>query len=238
MRRPVGALVYQESVDQQDDAPDPLGLAFALLENADLLLCDAELLLINGRGPRAAALALIASEELSKLYLCLGALTGEAVLPTTKSREWRDHRDKLETAKALDIAFIDAEPDLDMTVAKTTIDELLSLKKACLYVDHESGRIVSPTEVDVDAQELVDRARARIALLRPIFDGITTDVRQALELHREAMARMVEALIDRDSPGTTIDRLRSVLAATQEGDAGMAALAELLAEAQGTNGPS
>ncbi len=108
-------MLYQGSVDEQDNAVDPVGLAFALLDNADLLLSDAELLLTTSRLSRAAALALIASEELSKLYLCLGAITGEAVLPSAKSRDWRDHRDKLETAKALDIAFIDADPDLDMT---------------------------------------------------------------------------------------------------------------------------
>jgi AbiV family abortive infection protein len=229
----VGALLYQDSVDQQDNAVDPVGLAFALLDNADLLLSDAELLLINNRVPRAAALALIASEELSKLYLCLGAITGEAVVPSAKSRDWRDHRDKLETAKALDIAFIDAEPDLDMDQAKTDIDALLRLKMACLCVDHDVGDIVSPTDVEVDAKELIDRGRERAALLRGVFDGIIPEALEAIDLHYEAMSRLVEALIDRDHPEETIDRLRSVFAATQQGDA--VALAEFLAESQATD---
>jgi AbiV family abortive infection protein len=60
---------------------DPLELARAPLDNGDALLSDAAYLLADERLARAVALALMASEEFSKLNLCLNAITGEAEAP-------------------------------------------------------------------------------------------------------------------------------------------------------------
>lgn len=204
---------------EQSAAPvDPIDLARALLNNADELLADAELLLENDRTPRAGALAVMATEELSKLHLCLAAVTGEADVPSARSREWTDHRDKLQTAKAFQLGFIDADPSLDMDEARLAVEGLLSLKMACLYVDHGNGKVRRPSDLDVDAYGLVKRGWAQSVLLHGIFDQITPEVLEGIRLHHEAMNQIAEALIDRERPELSIRRLRAVVSATANGD--------------------
>lgn len=207
-------------MDEPRCVVDPLELAEALLENGDALISDAEHLWQDGRGARAAALALMAAEEFSKLYLCLNAITGDAPIPSATSMEWRGHRDKLETARALELAFFDPEPDFDMDKAKADVDHLLRLKMACIYVDHELGVIRRPANVDKDVLALLTSARAKSSLLHSVFDPITQEHLSAMDEHRDLLANLVEALVDEQDPMSTVRRLRSLAAAAVLNDPG------------------
>ena len=137
-------------MQKQSQAAEALELATALLENGDSLLDDADVLFEADRRARAVAHSLIATEELGKIYLCLGGITGEAETPSAASREWRNHRDKLETARALELAFVDSQPDFDVAKIKTQIDWQLQMKMSALYVDHDNGQTRRPSDLDAD----------------------------------------------------------------------------------------
>ena len=198
---------------KQTGATEALVLATALLENGDSLLEDAQILLDKGRPARAVALSLIAAEELGKIYLCLGGITGETDVPSATSREWRNHRDKLETAKALELAFVDHQPNLDSAKIKAEIDWQLRMKMSALYVDHNNGRTMRPSDVEADPHGLIERGRAKSAVLHGVLDRISPEVLDAMEQHGALMARIAQALIDEGDPLVTIDRLRAVNAA-------------------------
>lgn len=197
---------------------DPIELAKALLANGDALLSDASYLLDGGRQLRSAALALMAVEEFSKIYLCLNAITGETELPLATSREWRDHRDKLETAKALDLAFIDPEPDFDLDTARAEVESQRQLKMSCLYVDHRAGQVQRPSDVRVDAAGLVANGQAKSRFLHTIIDRVTPEVVLAMSDHRQLMVEMVGHLIDETDPEGTFARLRALTAAAASDD--------------------
>ena len=218
-------------IEAQRDV-DPLELARALLDNGDALLSDAAYLLSDERRARAAALALMASEEFSKLYLCLNAITGEAEVPSATSREWRNHQDKLETAKALELAFIDPNPNFDMERAKAEVASLRRLKMSCTYVDHESGHVRRPGDDAVDAAALIANGRAKSAFLHSIFDRITPEVMLAMNDYRDLLANVIDRLTDEHDPEATVGRLRSLTAAaiTDDPDAIQVALLSALQE--------
>lgn len=192
---------------------DPLEMAIALLENGDALLSDAAYLMDDGRRSRAAALAVMASEEFSKVHYCLDAITGEASMPRSSSRAWKDHREKLETAKALELAFIDAEPNFDMDVARADVDFLVQLKMSCLYVDHLSGAILRPSDNGVDVSALIASGNAKSAVLHRVIDRVTPEVLAAMDEHRDLLTNLLDDLVNEDDPEGTIKRLRTVAAA-------------------------
>lgn len=203
----------------QTAATEALELATALLENGDSLLEDAQVLLDAGRPVRAIALSLIAAEELGKIHLCLGGITGETDVPSATSRAWRNHRDKLETAKALELAFVDHQPNLDSAKIKAEIDWQLQVKMSALYVDQVNGRTMRPSDVEADPRGLIERGRAKSAVLHGVLDRISPEVLDAMEEHGALMARIVQALIDEGDAAVTIDRLRAVNAAAVSDDA-------------------
>lgn len=203
----------QFPVTKVQGSADPLEMAIALLENGDALLSDAAYLMDDGRQSRAAALAVMASEEFSKVHYCLDAITGEAVMPSSSSRAWKDHREKLETAKALELAFVDAEPNFDMDVARADVDFLVQLKMACLYVDHESGAILRPRDKRVDVAALIVSGNAKSALLHRVIDRLTPEVLVAMDEHRDLLTNVLDHLVNEDDPEGTIKRLRTVAAA-------------------------
>lgn len=200
-------------MENEVQAAEALELATALLENSDSLLDDAELLWSAGRAARAVALSLVAYEEVGKIYLCLGGITGEGELPSSKSREWTNHRDKLETARALELAFVDQEPDFDMAKVKAEIEWQLQTKMSALYVDHDAGRTRLPASIDADPRVLIDRGRAKSAVLHAILDRVTPEVLEAMKEHGAWMSRIAETLIDEDDPAGTVGRIRAVTAA-------------------------
>jgi AbiV family abortive infection protein len=197
---------------------DPLELAKALLANGDALLSDASYLLVGGRQLRSAALALMAVEEFSKIYPCLNAITGEAELPRATSKEWRDHRDKLETAKALDLAFIDPEPDFDLPTVSREVESQRQLKMACIYVDHCDGKVQRPDDVRVDAAALVANGQAKSRFLHTIIDRVTPEVVSAMSEHRQLMVEVLDQLVDETDPEGTVARLRALAAAAASDD--------------------
>lgn len=217
-------------MDRATKAEDSLELALELLENADSLLGDAEVLSQAGRPARAVALALVAAEELGKIYLCLGGMTGEHEVPSVTSREWRSHRDKLETARALELMLLDADPQFDSAAIRAEIEEQMRIKMAALYVDHRDGRPESPSTLGVDPRPFIERGRASSSVLHGVLDRVTPEVLSAMDLHGAQMARLVEALMDEEDPAATVARVRSVTtaAAAEDGEALMRALTSAL----------
>lgn len=72
----------------------------ACLENADTLIDSALVLLDAGRGRHAAILFFHAIEEFGKALILKEALDGGRVVPTGPREAFRDHRQKVEAAKA------------------------------------------------------------------------------------------------------------------------------------------
>ncbi len=197
-------------MEQRFRAVRALDLALALLENADSLLGDATVLLEAGRPPRAIALSLIAAEELGKIYLCLEAISGVGEIPGATSREWRDHRDKLVTARALDLAFFDDPTGFDIDAASAEVELQLQMKMSTLYLDHRDGVILRPSEVAGDPGALIARGQTKSVLLHSILDRVTPEVLAAMREHGEAMSQITQALIDENDPAGTARRLRSI----------------------------
>jgi len=199
-------------VEQHFRAVHALDLAPALLENSDSLLGDAMVLREAGRPPRAIALSLIAAEELGKIYLCLEAISGVGEIPGSTSREWRDHRDKLATSRALDLAFFDDPTGFDMDAARAEVERQSQMKMSTLYVDHRDGVTQRPADVDADPYTLIARGQAKSVLLHSILDRITPEVLAAMREHRGAMSQITQALTDENDPAGTVRRLRAIAA--------------------------
>lgn len=197
---------------------DPFQMSRALLDNADALLEDSALLLANGRHARAAALAVVASEELGKLYHCLMSITGEAPLPPARSKPWTDHKDKLSTMVALELAFMDEGELTDPKGARDAVAHLQRLKNACFYVDHSAGRIVSPAEVDTGAADQLTRVKAQRDFLRKAFANVTPENMDAVRPFQRGFEQLLESLVVEEDLVATRRRLRAVLEAAQSGD--------------------
>ena len=198
---------------RQIRAAGALELAKALLENGDSLLDDAEVLFEAERPARAVALSLIATEELGKIYLCLGGITGEAEIPGATSRKWRNHRDKLETARALELAFVDHLPEFDLAKIKAEIDWQLQVKMSALYVDHDNGQTRRPSDLDAGPRGS-DRTGPREERRTVLHNRPNhPEVLDAMDEHGALMSRIAEALIDDGDPAATVERLRAVTAA-------------------------
>lgn len=203
---------------EEKRAVDPLELAKALLTNGDALLSDARYLLDGGRRARAAALALIAMEEFGKIYACLNAIAGEAELPSATSRSWRNHRDKLQTAKALDLGFLDSKPSFDMDLAAAEVEANQRLKMSCLYVDHMLGKIQRPSHATVDAAALVASCQDMSAFLHSILDRVTPDVVSAMADYRPLIEALLDRMIDKQDPEGSVARIRAVTKAAATDD--------------------
>ena len=190
---------------------DPYELAQALLDNSRALVDDADLLLEHGRHPRAAALALMAMEELSKVQLCLEAMTEGTPVPESRSKAWTDHRGKFSSARAFELAFLDESPDLDPTRVKKLVAEDQQTKLACLYVDHAVGHIARPQEFVMNTSLVVERAKNAVAQLGQIVALSTPDAVALIRPHQEVITKWIESLVVEGDAGATIDRLRALL---------------------------
>lgn len=199
---------------------DPYQLARALLNNGDALIEDAELLLDHRRYPRAAALALMALEELSKVHLCLEAIINQTPVPEARSKAWTDHKGKFEGARALELAFLDEAPDLDRADVQESIARDQRTKLACLYVDHFRGQIHTPSEVRANATHLLERAQSSSSMLSPVVVLLTPDVMEEIRPYREEFDQYFASMVNEDDIGATVGRFRTVmeqaLSATKE----------------------
>lgn len=166
--------------------------------------------MLQGKGSKArsVALAILALEEIGKIHLCINAITGEADLPASGSREWRNHRDKLQTAKALELGFVDPEPDFASVSASDDVERLLDLKMSCFYVDHEHGEISRPSSIQEDPEPLIKSGYAQTEVLRPVLDRITPEVLEGMQVHHAWMSALTQAMLDESDPAGTALRLR------------------------------
>src|SRR5688572_19080839 len=99
---------------------------------------DAALLYENERYARAYALAALAGEELGKVYLCLDAvLTAEGSEPRQFWRAWREHGDKLDSARAYAAAFIEDLRALDVEQLAPDARAIAAQKLSAIYVDFD-----------------------------------------------------------------------------------------------------
>lgn len=207
---------YRWHVAENLTSVDPYELCRALLDNSDALVEDAGLLLEHGRHPRAVALALMALEELSKVYLCIEAILEGTPVPVARSRSWADHREKLAGAAALELAFLRESPDFDRARVQQSVTADQRAKLACLYVDHSDGQIAKPSELAVDASLFVDRAGRAVAWLRNVLRHLNPDVIDAVRPHREVIEQYFASLVDEDDMEATVGRLRAAVAAASE----------------------
>lgn len=192
----------------------PRALAVALLGNADDLLDEAELLLANDRPVRALALSICAAEELAKIEFCLDALTLGDPIPASNSRQWRDHKDKILSTLALDVAFVHESPAAAVGHLRSEADALAQARMACLYVDHSGEDIRSPKDVTSDAGSLVKRLRANSRLLHSVLDRATPEVFAVLAPHMANLAAAFDACVDENDYLATLELLRSVVLAS------------------------
>lgn len=207
---------YRWHVAENLPSVDPYELCRALLDNSDALVEDAALLLEHGRHPRAVALALMALEELSKVYLCIEAIVEGTPVPVARSRSWADHREKLAGATALELAFLRESPDFNRARVQQSVAEDQKIKLACLYVDHSDGQIDKPSELSVDASPFVDRAGRAGAWLRERLRHLSPDVMDAIRPYREVIEQHFASLVDEDDMEATVGRLRAAVAAASE----------------------
>lgn len=187
---------------------NPYELARALLDNAEQLVADAELLLEHGRHPRAAALSLMALEEMSKIQFCVESIVEDTPVPAARSKEWTNHRDKFTGAKALELAFVEESPHFDRARIRTSVLEDQGTKLASLYVDHTDGRIATPATTKVDAPRLVERARVTVDWLARIVFHLTPEAMEEIRPYREVIEQFLSAAINENDMEGSVERLR------------------------------
>jgi len=138
--------------------------ARAALDNASSLLADAEILLNQGRYPRALALTVLAAEEFGKHMMCMSAAVFDLNDPADVKKFWkrfRSHEAKYQNwhGQLIDYIAIDpatpfepskAEPDLwDEMWAEMprVVREAMTLKLRALYVDEQDGQPTRPDDL-------------------------------------------------------------------------------------------
>ena len=152
----------------------------ACVENAAQLIEEAKTLEAGGRYPRAAALAIVALEELSKLPIIMGLHTCKA--GAERQQLWRafsDHKHKLRIDAAL-VAFREGTSEEYLKVLfRPEGIQLIALREAALYVNFVNDAFVRPDD-GVDATRcaaLVEDAEHSLAFHRAIFaDGLPSAV--------------------------------------------------------------
>lgn len=209
-RTPFG---YRSRVADDQSTVNPYELARALLGNAEQLVADAELLLEHGRHPRAAALSLMALEEMSKIQFCVDSIVDDTPVPGARSKEWTNHKDKFTGVKALELAFVEESPQFDRARIRSSVLEDQGTKLASLYVDHTDGEIATPATNKVDAPRLVERARATVDWLGRMVPQLTPEAMEEIRPYREVIEQFLSATIDENDMEGSVERLRAIMAA-------------------------
>jgi AbiV family abortive infection protein len=127
----------------------------SVLQNAEDLIADAELLLAHNRASRAYALAHLALEEVAKLVMlgrpALSAAAQRQVDWKQLNKRLRSHKAKVDVIHALDYMISDVRVDAsdyaeyEQRIRET--DALLRTKNRAIYSDELDGRYRRPNEV-------------------------------------------------------------------------------------------
>lgn len=164
------------------------------MANATALVEDASLLFENERYPRAYALAALASEELGKVYLCLESTLRRDVEPKRFWKLWREHDDKLDSARAYAAAFIDDLGALDLGQLRATAGRIGAQKLSAIYVDFDGNRPLTPDHVGRDeAAGLLKTAQLSIAHACEALAGLNMEVVAATR----ALSPVLPSVLDR-----------------------------------------
>lgn len=190
-----------------------VGLISALLENAAALADDAALLYANDRYARAYALAALAGEELGKVYLCLEAvLTTESLEPRQFWKAWREHGDKLDSARAYAAAFIDDLGALDVDRLASDARRTAAQKLSAIYVDFDGERTLTPERIcGAEAERLLETTRASIVHARQELAGLTMDVAGAIHALGPALSAFFDEQSQGKMPTEVVGQLRQLL---------------------------
>lgn len=215
-------------IDSSDEPPTPeehlaraqvaARLARALVENAERLIGEAQLLRRNGGSPRAYSLAALACEELAKVYPCLESLNDGAPLPVKSNSSWSDHAEKLLTLACLQHAFLEDLDKVDPSRATPWATQVQATKLAAFYVDHKDGTVTAPEATDLAATDaLIELAQRCHALLLPLVTPLTPQVVAdyvAVVPHLESLLTALPADSE-DVPGS-LGALRNLLSVTRD----------------------
>ena len=198
-------------------------LARDLIENADDLLSEADLLLELNHHARAFFLATIAAEELGKIHLCLDIMSGQQVAPGHWKKAWTNHREKLSTTHALEAAFLrdDVVANFQAWLGGDEVGPWAEGKMAALYVDLDAdGHVRRPRDTTAgDAAKAIGRGQAASRLLHTVLDPVTPEILDALPAQLEILDAVIGGLIDEEDPEGSILLVRETLAAATSGDA-------------------
>jgi AbiV family abortive infection protein len=188
-------------------------LISAFLENAAALAEDAALLYENDRYARAYALAALAGEELGKVYLCLeSVLKADGAEPRQFWRAWREHGDKLGSARAYAAAFIDDLGALDVDQLAPDARTVAAQKLSAIYVDFDGESALTPARISGDdAAQLLETTRTSIAHARQELAGLTMDVVVASHVLGPALSAFFDKQIDGKVPAEALGELRQLL---------------------------
>lgn len=190
-----------------------VGLISALLDNAAALAEDAALLYEDDRYARAYALAALAGEELGKVYLCLDAvLTADGSEPSRFWRAWREHGDKLDSARAYAAAFIEDLGALDVDQLAPDARTIAVQKLSAIYVDFDGERALTPERISgADAAQLLATTRASIEHARQALGGLSMDVAAALHVLGPTLSAFVDQQTQGKVPAEAVGLLRQLL---------------------------
>lgn len=138
--------------------------ARAALDNASSLLADAEVLLNQGRYPRALALTVLAAEEFGKHMMCMSSAVYDLNDPADVKKFWkrfRSHEAKYQNWQSQLIDHIAIDPTTPFDPARVEPDlwdemweemprvvgEAMTLKLRALCVDEQDGQPTRPDEL-------------------------------------------------------------------------------------------
>lgn len=193
-----------------------LALIHALLANASSLVDDATLLLDHGRHARAYALAALASEELGKVYLCLDALLGDGMQDRQFWNLWREHRDKLVSARTYAAAFVDDLDQIDFSELSPDAEHIGETKMASIYVDFRDEQLMTPQRIDPEESDrLLSAVRRSIEHARWTFEGFDLDVLAAIQQARPHLEVITDRLLADPSPHAIVAAMRSFVSAAR-----------------------
>jgi len=205
-------------------------LARAALDNASDLLSDAEVLLKEGRYPRALALTVLAAEEFGKHMMCMSAVGLDLADESEVKKFWkrfRSHAAKYQNwhGQLIDYIAINPEepwnpegtgPDLwdEMWQDMPKIVEFaMDQKMSALYVDARNGEPTSPS--DLASADLVPNVWESVSLIVKRFGSLWdgADLAEHLERTAPRMQKLREVMVkakEKSDPSDAVEVFRDL----------------------------